>query len=329
MLQRFYHYLLNNQVIFALFLVTGGWLLLQSRGILASVFIAYIINTALLPIVHILKKRGLPHFLAAFLPFIAMILILVLIIFPLFPFIVEQVKSLIFGLPDYLGESATLLGFEIDVARVQEIFANEFSSLGRNAFSVTSRVFGGLFSLLTVLVVSFYLVLYHDKFKDNIAQLFHRNERERVITTLDKIDDTLGAWLRGQVVLSLVIGLITWIALTILGLPYALPLAILAGLLEIVPTLGPILAAIPAIIVALTVAPATALIVTAIYVVIQLLENNILVPKIMQRAVGLNPVVVIVAVMIGANLMGVIGALLSIPFVSFMIVLFRSINTTE
>lgn len=329
MLQRFYHYLLNNQVIFALFLVTGGWLLLQSRGILASVFIAYIINTALLPIVHILKKRGLPHFLAAFLPFIAMILILVLIIFPLFPFIVEQVKSLIFGLPDYLGESATLLGFEIDVARVQEIFANEFSSLGRNAFSVTSRVFGGLFSLLTVLVVSFYLVLYHDKFKDNIAQLFHRNERERVITTLDKIDDTLGAWLRGQVVLSLVIGLITWIALTILGLPYALPLAILAGLLEIVPTLGPILAAIPAIIVALTVAPATALIVTAIYVVIQLLENNILVPKIMQRAVGLNPVVVIVAVMIGANLMGVVGALLSIPFVSFMIVLFRSINTTE
>ncbi len=329
MVQRFYHYLLNNQVIFALFLIVAGWLLFQTRGILASIFIAYIINTALLPLVHILKKRGFPHFLSAVIPFVSMILFLLLIIMPLFPFLIDQVKSLGTGLPEYLGESASVLGLDVNVDKIQETFANEFSTIGRNAFSVTSRVFGGVFSLLTVLVVSFYLVLYHDRFKNNIAHLFHRNEREHVKDTLDSIDETLGAWLRGQVVLSLAIGIITWIALSILGLPFAVPLAIIAGLLEIVPTLGPILASIPAIIVALTISPTLALIVAGIYVVIQLLENNILVPKIMQRAVGLNPVIVITAVMIGANLMGVVGALLSIPFVSFLIVLFNSINAEE
>lgn len=326
MVQRLYHYLLKNQVIFALFLVVAGWLVFQTRSILASIFIAYIINTALLPFVHYLKRKRFPHFFAAFVPFVSMLLILTLIIFPLVPFLIDQITSLIIGLPEFLGESATILGFEVDVLSLRETLTSELSAIGRNAFNVTSRVFGGVFSLLTIMVVSFYLVLYHDKFKENIAALFHRNERERVLNTLNKVDETLGAWLRGQVVLSLVIGFMTWTVLSILGLPFALPLAIIAGLLEIVPTLGPIIASIPAIIVAFTVSPTMAIIIALVYVVIQLLENNILVPKIMQRAVGLNPVVVITAVMIGANLMGVMGALLSIPFVSFLIVLFNSAN---
>lgn len=118
----------------------------------------------------------------------------------------------------------------------------------------------------------------------------------------------------------------TFIALSILGLPFALPLAVLAGLLEAIPTLGPTLAAVPAVIVALTVSPSLAVLVIITYIVIQTLENNVLVPKIMQRAVGLNPVIVILGVMVGANLMGVVGALLSIPFLSFILVLYTSLE---
>ena len=129
-----------------------------------------------------------------------------------------------------------------------------------------------------------------------------------------------------QVVLSLTIGVITWLALTILGIPFALPLAILAGFLEIIPTLGPIIAAIPATIVALAISPVMALSVIAVYIVIQLTENNFLVPKIMQKAVGLNPVVIIIAILVGSNLFGVIGALLSIPFVSAAIIVFRALK---
>ena len=229
------------------------------------------------------------------------------------------------GLPGYVKQAADISGLSVDANQIQSYVSREIGSIGSNAFSVTSKVFGGLFSTLTVLVVSFYLILYHDRFKQNIAQLFHKDERERVVNTLSLVDDKLGAWLSGQIVLSLFIGIITWIALSAIGLPYAVPLAILAGILEIVPTIGPIISAIPAIVVALTVSPPLAIIVALIYFGIQMIENNLLVPKIMQRAVGLNPVIVILAVMIGANLMGVIGALLAVPFVSFIMVLFRSL----
>lgn len=327
MVQRFYHYLLQNQIIFALFLVVTGWLLFQTRGIIVTLFIAYIINASLLPVVNSLQKRGVPHILSVIIPFLGSLLFITLIIFPLIPFIANQVTTLLTRIPDYLGESASIFGMEIDVNRIQSAISNELDTISRNAFTLTSRVFGGIFSTLTVLIISFYLLLDHENLKKAIARSFHRDERPRVLNTLEEVDSKLGAWLRGQMSLSLIIGVVTWIALTLLGVPFALPLAILAGLLEIVPTLGPILASIPAIIVAITVSPALTIAVAILYIMIQLVENNFLVPKIMQRAVGLNPIIVIVAVTIGASLMGVIGALLSIPFVTFLIVIFHSLNT--
>ena len=329
MAHRLYNYLLKNQIIFALFLIAGGWMVFQTRGILTSIFLAYIINAALLPLVRILRNKGVPNALATVIPFIGIVALIFLIVFPLVPFVAAQVESLLIDLPGSLKEAGNVIGISINVNAIQQIITREIDTIGRNAFSVTSKVFGGLFSTLTVLVVSFYLVLYHDRFKQNISHLFHRSDRPRVLETLSLIDEKLGAWLRGQMLLSLFIGVITWIILSILGVPFAVPLAILAGILEVVPTLGPILASIPAIVIALTVSPTLALIVAGAYILIQMAENNILVPKIMQRAVGLNPIVVIVAVMIGANLMGVIGALLAIPFVSFVIVLFNSLTDEE
>ncbi|MBI5044385.1 MAG: AI-2E family transporter [Candidatus Levybacteria bacterium] len=326
MLHRFYSYLLKNQVILALFLIAAGWLLLQTRGIITSIFIAYIINAALLPVVKYLRNKKVPHFFAVLIPYIGIAIVVFLIIFPLVPFLIDQVKALLGGLPSYIKQAADVSGLTVDATQIQSYVTREVNSIGSNAFSVTSKVFGGLFSTLTVLVVSFYLILYHERFKENIAHLFHKNDRERVLSTLSLIDEKLGAWLTGQVLLSLFIGVITWAALSIIGFPYALPLGILAGILEIVPTIGPILSAIPAIVVALTVSPPLAIIIALIYFGIQMIENNVLVPKIMQRAVGLNPVLVIVAVMIGANLLGVLGALLAVPFVSFLIVLFNGLS---
>jgi len=109
-------------------------------------------------------------------------------------------------------------------------------------------------------------------------------------------------------------------------MPFALPLAVLAALLEIVPTIGPILAAIPAVIVAFTISPNMALIVVVIYVVVQVLENNLLVPRIMQRAVGLNPIVVIIGIIVGGQLLGIMGALLSVPFISLIVVIFKNVK---
>src|SRR6266567_878705 len=106
------------------------------------------------------------------------------------------------------------------------------SSLSINAFDFTTKVFGGLFSVITIFIVSFYLLMYHDAFKKFVAGLFHPGYHDFALATLDRINEKLGAWLRGQVVLSLFIGTMSWIALVVLGLPFALPLALLAGILE-------------------------------------------------------------------------------------------------
>lgn len=329
MVHKFYSFLLRNQVILALFIIILGWFIFQTRGILVSVFLSYIIMAALMPAVQYLKRRGLPNILAVLIPALGTLIILILIIFPLIPFFLGQINSLAADLPASLDEAATTFGIAIDAQAVQDVVSREINSISRNAVVVTTKVFGGVFSALTVVIVSFYLLLYYNNFKKAIAKLFHKDERAYVEEVVEKINDKLGAWLRGQMTLSFFIGLITYIALSIMGLPYALPLALIAGLLEVIPTLGPTLAAIPAVIVALTINPPTAIAVIVIYIIIQLLENNFLVPKIMQKAVGLNPVIVILGVMIGANLMGVAGALLSIPFISFIIVLFQSVNNPD
>jgi len=326
MIHKFISYLLKNQVVLVLFLILIGWFILQIRGILTLVFLSYIITTALNPFVQILKKRNLPHILAVLIPYLLAIVFIVGLVVPLIPFTVMQVQALGLNLPEYADQAARSLGFRVDAEAIRDIVANELGNISRNAFAVTSRVFGGVFSTLTILIVTFYMMLYHGRFKHFLASFFHKNDREKILGTFEQVDDKLGAWLQGQIVLSLFIFGITWVVLTVLGVPTALPLAILAGLLEIVPTLGPILASIPAIIVAFTISPTLAIIVAIAYIVIQALENNVLVPKIMQRAVGLNPIIVIVGVLVGANLMGVTGALLSIPFISFIVVLYTSLR---
>ncbi len=161
------------------------------------------------------------------------------------------------------------------------------------------------------------------------VKLFPKDSQDEVEDIILKVEEKLGSWLRGQITLSVTIGLLTWIALTIAGVDYALPLALMAGLLEILPTIGPIIAAVPAIIVALSDDPTKALIVLVIYIVIQLFENHVLVPRIMAKAVGLNPLVVLLGIIIGAKLLGVAGALLSVPFISLITVVVNTIQTSH
>lgn len=249
-----------------------------------------------------------------------------MLILPLVPFVFEQIQTLIIRLPQYLDHSVTLFGLPINPMQLEEYLNTEFSALGHNAFDFTTKIFGGLFSVITIFVVSFYMLMYHHQFKKFVAKLFKTEEQLFVLKTFDKVNDKLGAWLRGQVVLSFFIGLLSWVGLTILQVPYPLPLALLAGLLEVVPTVGPIIAAIPAVIVAFTISPTLGITVIALYLLIQALENQLIVPKVMERAVGLNPVIIILSVMIGSNLMGIAGALLAIPFVSFFTVIYNSVK---
>jgi predicted PurR-regulated permease PerM len=329
MIPRFIQYLLRNQVILALFLICFGWFIYITRGIIASVFIAYIITAAMMPVVGFMRRNRFPRVLAVLIPYVLSLIIIFALIFPLIPFTFTQIHALVTGLPNYVDQAAKVLGININPTQVWQYANQELGTLGQNAFEVTRQVFGGVFSTLTIFIIALYMTLYHDQFKHGFGKLFHRDDRAHVEDTFELVDDKLGAWLRGQILLSLTIGLFTFIALSVVGLNYALPLALLAGFLEIIPTIGPILSAVPAVIVALTVSPTMALVVIGIYLVIQLAENNLVVPKIMQHAVGLNPVVIIIAIFVGAELLGITGALLSLPFVSFVTVIFNSLESAD
>ena len=161
-----------------------------------------------------------------------------------------------------------------------------------------------------------------------VGQMFVGHEL-RASRIMIRIEEKLGSWLRGQIVLSFIIGGLVYIALAIPGVPFALPLAIIAGILEVVPVIGPIISAIPAILIAFTSSPILAAYVAIAFFVIQQLENSLIVPQVMNKAVGLNPLIVILAVAIGGKLLGISGALLAVPITVVIQILIEDVLKDE
>ncbi len=322
-------YLANNPFLTTLIIIGLIWLAVELSGILIIIFISYIMMAALSPFSDFLIKKRFPKILAVLIPYFLTIAVLVLLIFPLVPFFTSQIQLFFKTLPAYINQTAKLLNIKIDSGNINNIITSDFDIIGKNALNVTGKIFSGVFSVFTTLVISFYLMLGRDKLKNEAIALIPARYQKKGIETLTQIEQKLGAWFRGQIILSFAIGFTTWVALTLLNLPFALPLALLAGMLEVVPTIGPIIAAIPAIIVALTVSPTIAISVVVFYIVIQMLENNILVPKIMQKAVGLNPIVIIVGVLMGGKFLGILGALLAVPFIAMILIIIKSLRSSN
>ena len=322
----FLRYLWQNHFLAAIIFLFAVYFIFLVKDILILVFISFIIMATLSPAVKYLQKKKVPKIIASFISYLVVLIVLFSLILPIVPFFVSQIQALFSSLPKYLDQVARILYLPTDINQINEFLGNELSSIGENAYFLTSKLFGGIFSTLTVFVVSFYMLIDKDRIQKGFVSLFPKDSQKKAEETLILIEEKLGAWFRGQVLLCFSIGLLTWVVLTILDLKFALPLAVVAGLLEIIPTVGPIISAIPAIIVSLAISPTMAIVIVLSYIVIQALENNLLVPKIMQKAVGLNPIVIILAVVTGARLIGIIGALLAIPFISMLIIIFRSLK---
>ena len=313
----------------ALLIVALTWFVIQTHSIWVSFFLSYVVTSALTPFVKYLQSRRFPKLLSILIPYVFGIVIIVSLVGVIINSFVPEIQIFVKSFPRIIEESSRSLGYPINEKTIQSYISSDFNAVGKNAIDVTTKVFGGIFSLITVLFVSFYLLWYHNAFHEWIANLFDGRQKLEVTNLLEQIDDRLGAWARGQLLLSFLISISITISLSFLGIPFAVPLGIMAGLLEFIPTLGPTLAAIPSIIVALTISFSTALTVVLLYIVIQFLENHILVPNIMQKAVGINPVLVIIGIGLGATLMGIPGALLAVPFISFLAVLIKGIQTID
>ncbi|MBI2597284.1 AI-2E family transporter [Candidatus Daviesbacteria bacterium] len=296
----------HKTVIFIAVFVLGIWLIYLIRDLLIILFIAVILMSALSPLVKFLTKYRVPKSLSIAITYIIIIALVSGLLVLVIPPLLEETRKLFLTLPPYLDQLLEMAAIDKSVLQAQ------LSALSKSALSITLSIFDNLLTIIFLLVLTFYLMLERENLEDRSAALFIGKE-VRIKRLIIQIEEKLGGWFRGQLFLSLVIGILTYIGLLILGIPYALPLAVVAGVLEVVPVIGPIISAIPTILIALTISPILGIGTTAMYFVIQQLENHLIVPQVMKRAVGLNPLVVILAIAIGSRLLGFMGALLAVP----------------
>jgi len=311
------------------------FLLFLIRDVLLVLFIALALFVALDPIADFLQQRIKIHrVVSVSLIYIILAGIIALAILLLIPPLVTETKQLIDNLPSYFDKIAPILQpFQksIDsgaVATSQDIFKSISDQLGKvssSIFSATLDVFGGVISIITILVISFYMLVGERASKEFVVSVLPAKNRELAVSIMKKIGEKVGGWARGQMLLSLSIFVATLVGLLILQVPYALPLAIFAGITELIPIIGPFLGGIPAVLIAFTINPWLGVATIILYTLVQQLENHILVPNIMKKTVGLSPVVVIIAILVGAKLMGILGVFVAVPVTASLVVLGQEI----
>lgn len=184
---------------------------------------------------------------------------------------------------------------------------------------------GGVFGLVTILLLTFYLLVDSERLFNLLVRLFPQSQRERVSKVGAQVSVKVSAWLGGQILLGFIIGITSAVGLALLGVPYFFVLALIAGVGEMIPMVGPLLAAVPTIAVAFTVSPTLGLATAGFCWAVQIVENNFLVPKVMSQQVGLSAITVIVALIIGSSLLGLAGALLAVPTAAILQVLFEEL----
>ncbi len=297
----------HKTIIFTLILLAGVWLLLQIRDILFLLFISFIIMSALRPIIEWLEDRHIPRLIAIVVIYAIVFGVIGFAIAGMIPTLATQSGKLFSQIPEFLSRMFPYVSVNL------QSLTQQIAPVGANLVNVTVGVFSNIITMLTVLTFTFYFLLERGNLKAILSGLLGGGLGDRVFSVLLRVEKRLGAWVLGELVLMLVIGVLVYAGLFFLRVDFALPLAIIAGLLEIVPTIGPILSAVPAILVAFAHSPVLALIVIALYIVVQQVENNIVVPLGMRRRVGVPPVLTILALMVGGRFAGVSGAILAVP----------------
>ncbi len=189
----------------------------------------------------------------------------------------------------------------------------------------TKSIFNNVTAMFSILILSIYMSLDWDSLKYRFTLLFNEKSRERVGKAIGEVEINIGVWLRGQLILMLFIGVLSYIGLSIVGVQFPLALAIISGVFEIVPIIGPVASAIVAALVAIVDSPIKALLIVLVFAGIQQIEGNVLVPKIMAKVSGLSPIVILIGLLVGTNLFGIIGAVAAVPVMMIVSIVLRSI----
>jgi predicted PurR-regulated permease PerM len=331
--------LIRYGLVVAAVAVAGAWSLYLAREAFLLVYLSAVVAIGLGRHVTSIERSALfggrvrfKRWQAILVLYVLVITLLVGIVMLIVPALVEQARELSQSAPDLLHRAQQYLihlGVINRELSVREAFQQTpvgSTDVFGTLFGAVAGVVGTLFGVVTILILAFYLLLESDDLVRIFVRLFPRDERPRVADACQRVSTKVSAWLAGQVLLAAIIATTSAIGLFLLGIPYFYVLALIAGIGELIPIIGPFIGALPGIAVALSVSPALALGVTVFYLVQQQLESHVLVPRVMSRRVGVSPIVVIVALLIGGSLLGVLGAIIAIPTAAILQVVFEELT---
>ena len=321
--------------------VIALWTLYLVRGPLLLIYVCVLFATGLAPLVRWIERRQgvgrrrLPRAVAILIIYATVIGTVAGIGWAVIPSMARQSQQFVKELPqliDRVQQRLVSWGLISPDTSYSELLQKSPIAGGDAVTMLMSTVWGfvgGLLGLVTILLLTFYMLVESRSIFDFFVRLFPRNRRGKVAEVSELVTTKVSAWLGGQILLGFIIGATSAIGLGLMGVPYFFVLALIAGIGEMIPMVGPLISAIPAIAVAFTVSPGLALGVAVFFLAQQQLENAVLVPKLMGETVGLTAVTVITALAIGSELLGFAGALLAVPTAAIIQVLFEELYLAE
>lgn len=309
------------------------------KNVIFIVFVSVLIALTMEPAVdRMQRKNGVPRVFGAGLLFASSLIVIAMLTYAITPTLAREIAQMANYLPNYVEKidfrfiinNGQNMG--LDSSTLQDILMNLSAALKNAAAYLLSGALsflGGIFSAILIAVISFYLVLEDNGIEKFANAVMPKEIQPQCMRIIKKIEKKLGQWFVGQLTLGVIIGAFSFVGLSIIGIPYALVLALLAGTFELIPYIGPILSAIPAVLIGATISPSTAAFVFVLYFFIQEFENYLIVPKVMEKSVGLHPVVIIIAATIGGQLAGVAGMILAVPIATIASIIFEDIKAEE
>ena len=303
------------------------------NSIITPIIVAYVFYYMLNPLVNFFSKK-ISRFSASLLAILVGVITVLVVIIGVVPIIVEQTQNLITAMPRYIEIVKGYLEEYSDNAYVQVVveYVNtnlNVSKISERLISIATSVAQGVVSsisstasvLVTMPFVLFFLLKDASQFNKFVISLLPKKFEKPVAETIDEIDDKVGSYIQGQMLVSLCIGVMLFIGYNVIGLHYAFSLATIAAFLSIVPYLGPAIAITPAMLVAASTSWVMVVKMLVVWGIVQFLEGNIISPNIMGRSMNMHPLTVIFVILIGVNISGVVGAILGIPVYSILKVL--------
>jgi predicted PurR-regulated permease PerM len=307
-----------------------------SLDALMLIYVSALMAMGLSPLVRSIERRRsgrsrVPRLVAILIVYLAVVTGLVLLGLLVLPPLIEQATALWARLPRQFSDfQGWLIRHSLTTHRItlREAVQNAPPGAGSDAVSAVNRVFGamwrlvgGIFGVITIFILSFYLLVEAESLFRYLARFVREPRRSRFETASRQAVTKVSAWVRAQLVLAGVMGVFAAVGLWVIGVPYFYVVALIAAVGETIPIVGPIVAGVTAVAIALSVSPRLALTVGVYFLVLHQLESNVLVPKIMERGVGVSPVTVMIGLLLGGAIWGLVGAILAVPTAAILSVI--------